>query len=185
MDHREQRRWRQRSEDPGFDQRGEPAGHGALVHARQRGPVLRDGCLAGPQPVYRAERLRREPIPAVGRGVHELRGEPLRVPVPDGPPGPVLQHRHVRGSRDRRATGDLVRAPGRREEADRLQLRRVDQGRGLRAVVRLLRVQHAEPGEPVRREVVQRGRFHVGGRHGCAMEGHVPVAARLHRRRVR
>ncbi len=114
----------ERSEDPGCHQCGRPAGHGAVVHARQRGEVLRVGRVAGPQPVHRAERLRREPVPAVGRGVHELRGEPLRVPVPDGRSGPVLQHRHVRGRRGstgRRKT--LSELAGRREEADRVQLR--------------------------------------------------------------
>ena len=40
-------------------------------------------------------------------------------------------------------------------------------------------------GQPLRREVVQRRRQRVGGRFRSGMEGHVPVAARLHRRRVR
>ena len=83
VDHGEQRGWRGRPEDHRRDQRRQPAGRRAVVRAGQRRAVLRVGRMAGPEPVHRAERLRRQPVPAVGRGVHELRRQPVRVPVPD------------------------------------------------------------------------------------------------------
>ncbi len=119
LDHGQQRGWRERPEDHRRDQRRQPAGHGALVHAGQRGPVLRVGRVAGPEPVHRAERLRRQPVPAVGRGVHELRREPVRVPVPDGRPRPVLQHRHVQEGGHRRPAQDALRAGGQTRRSSR------------------------------------------------------------------
>ena len=120
MDHRREQGRRRRPEDPRRDQRRQPARRGAVVHARQRGPVLRVGGLAGPEPVHRAERLRRRrQFPPSRRGLHELRRQPVRVPVPHRRVRAVLQHRHVRGGGHLRAADDARRSCRRTRRSSR------------------------------------------------------------------
>ena len=157
---------RGRREGAGRDQGRHPARRDDVVGARRSRGLLRHRRMAGPHSVHRAGRHGgRGLLPAVGRALHGVRREAVRVPVPHGRGRPVLQQGPAGGEGVLRAAHDLFRAHGDGEGPHRVQPRRLDQGRGLRALVReLLRQRRpAEPLDRVGRRLVQRRR-HRGDR---------------------
>ena len=79
----------------------------------------------------------------------------------------------------------LTELRARREEAHRLQPRRLDQGGRLRPVARLLRVQRRRTSGTSSARSGTTTTARVGRRDRPAVEGDVPMAARFHRERIR
>ncbi len=187
VDHGRREVRRDRGEADRRDQRGQPARRVPVVRRRQRRTLLRLGGVGRPEPVHRRRAgYRSKRVPGRRADVHELRGHAVLAAVPHRHDGDLLQPRSLReGGADRPAEDDR-RAHRGREDAHRVQRRRLDQGRRVRAGDRLLLLQQ-QPGEPrphVRGAVPRRGR-QPGVRVRPGLGGDVRVAARLHRRGLR
>ncbi len=96
-------------------------------------PLLKDSNLSA------AQFPEDEPV------LHAVQREAVRAAAPRRRVRALLQQEALQGGRDQEPAEDVLGADRRREEADEEGSRRLDQGRGLRLVPRLLRRQRARP----------------------------------------
>ena len=176
LDHREERPERHGRQDPVRDQRGESPRRRALVRPGQRGQVLHVGGVDRPHALHPAGQHGSQPVPAGRVQVHEVRQQPMCVPVPYRRVRAVLQQGHVREGRDLGAPQDDVRADGRRQETDRVQPGRLDQGRGVGSLDGLLRDEPGHLRGAVRRRMVRRHDHPLRDRHRSQVEGTAHLA---------
>ena len=80
----------------------------------------------------KADGIEHQRVRAGRHHLHQRQRQAVRAAVADRRVRPLLQQGHVRQGRHRRAAEDHGRADGRRQEADRAQPRRHDQGGRLR-----------------------------------------------------
>ncbi len=154
--HRQRRRLDQRQQD----RRGDPGRHRArrrqLVQLLQRRHLLRDRRLDQPRAADGAEPHQREHLPGRDAVLHAVQRRALRTAAARRHVRPLLQQGPLCEGGDQEPAEDDVGARGRREEADRAELERHDQGRRDRPDDRLLRERARALDHLVRRQVAGR-----------------------------
>ena len=142
VDHGQQRRWRQRPEDHRRDQRRHRRPTSVLSFTLDSvGQFCASGAWQDLNPYIQQSGFDVSQFPPSVEAYTSFAGSRCAFPFLTDALRSVLQHGHVQEGGITRPAEDAHRARDGREEAHGLQLRRVDQGRRVRSVVGLLRVQ--------------------------------------------
>ncbi len=143
LDHGQQRGWRERPEDHRLDQRGNPPDAVLSFTLDSVGQFCASGAWQDLNPYIEQSGFDVSQFPPSVEAYTSFAGAAARSRSSRTPTGLYYNTDMFKKAGIADAPEDAHRARGRREEAHGLQLRRIDQGRRLRPVVRPLRVQHA------------------------------------------